>query len=307
LRYQGPDFGAEFLNDAQWHRVCGRLTRIILSPYLKGMTKLPVFGTCHICGVHGKLSFEHVPPEAAFNNRPILHIAFENFRRSKNLDELAGGVTKQRGAGTYTLCEKCNSATGSWYGGAYADWAHQAMRFVIETGGRPSLMYPFNLFPLRVLKQVVCMFFSVNGPLFQKHQPDLVRFVLNRQSRMFPANARVYAIYAVSDRSRAAGITGLARGLDGTNPSLHVFSEVTFPPFGFVMTLDDSPPPVAGLCEISSFSHFEYRDWRAAISMKLCAMPIYTAFPGDYRTRDQTLTDSLRDLERAAGCNSRKS
>jgi len=143
-----------------------------------GMAK-PVFGTCHICGVHGKLSFEHVPPEAAFNNRRILHTAFEKVLSSENLDEVRGRV-QQRGAGAYTLCEKCNSDTGSWYAGAYADWAQQAMRLIIGTRGRPSLMYPFNLFPLRVLKQVVCMFFSVNGPLFQKHQPDLARIIQRR-------------------------------------------------------------------------------------------------------------------------------
>jgi hypothetical protein len=27
-------------------------------------------GRCHICGNVGELSFEHVPPEKAFNNKP---------------------------------------------------------------------------------------------------------------------------------------------------------------------------------------------------------------------------------------------
>jgi hypothetical protein len=56
------------------------------------------------------------------------------------------------------------------------------MRFVIGTRGRPSLI---NLHPLREMKHVVCMFFSVNDSQFQKHQPDLERFVLNRESRIF--------------------------------------------------------------------------------------------------------------------------
>jgi hypothetical protein len=251
----------------------------------------PVFGTCHICGAQGKLSFEHVPPEAAFNDRRVLRVAFDKVLGAESLDKLPGRF-QQRGAGAYTLCVKCNSDTGHWYGGAYADWACQAMRIVMGTGGRASLMYPFNLFPLRVLKQVVCMFFSVNGPLFHKLQPDLVRFVLNPESRMFPPHARVYAFYTFSDRSRAAGATGVLRGLGSIHSSAHVFSEVTFPPFGFVMTLDNSPPPDAGFCEISSFSRFEYREWRDAISMRLPVMPIYTAFPGDYRTREQTLSDA---------------
>jgi hypothetical protein len=145
--------------------------------HICGMAK-SIFDTCHIfiCGEHKKLSFEHVPPQAAFNDQRILHSAFEKVLASENLDELRGKY-QQKGAGAHTLCEKCNSDTGRWYGAAYAAWAHQAMRFVIGTRGRPSLIYPFNLYPLRVLKQVVCMFFSVNDPQFQTHQPDLVRFV----------------------------------------------------------------------------------------------------------------------------------
>lgn len=37
------------------------------------------FGICHICGNDGKLSYEHVPPEAAFNNHRILTLALINF------------------------------------------------------------------------------------------------------------------------------------------------------------------------------------------------------------------------------------
>jgi len=135
------------------------------------------------------------------------------------------------------------------------------------------------------------MFFSVSGPRFQKNQPDLVRFVPNRESRAFPRHIRVYAFYTLSDRSRAAGITGVLRGLGSTQSNVHVFSEVTFPPFGFVMTFDSSPAPEHTFCEISGFSQFAYQDWRDGISMKLPVMPIYTGFPGDYRTREQTLKD----------------
>jgi hypothetical protein len=53
-----------------------------------------------------------------------------------------------------------------------------AMRFVIGTRGRPSLIYAFNLCALGELKHVVCMFFSVNNPQFKRHLPDLVKINL---------------------------------------------------------------------------------------------------------------------------------
>jgi hypothetical protein len=250
----------------------------------------PVFGTCHICGEHKKLSFEHVPPKAAFNRFPILRSSFEKIAMSENLDELQGKV-QQRGSGAYTLCEKCNSDTGAWYADAYARWAEQAMRLLMAARGRPSLEYPFHLHPLRVLKQVVCMFFSVNNPLFQKANPNLVRFVLNRDSQQFPPGVRIYAFYTFSNRMRSSGASGMVRGMGSGNSVLHAFSEIAFAPFGFVMTLGDTSPPQPHFLDISSFAQFGYRDWRAGISIKLPVMPIYTAFPGDYRTRSQTLAD----------------
>jgi hypothetical protein len=65
--------------------------------------------------------------------------------------------------------------------------------------GRSSLIYAFNLYRLRVLKHVVCMFFSLNDPQFKTHQPDLVRFVLDRDPRSFQL-MRIYAFHTFSDR-----------------------------------------------------------------------------------------------------------
>jgi hypothetical protein len=193
---------------------------------------------------------------------------------------------------------ECNNDTGSWYGTAYADWATQAMRILIGTQGRPTLEYPFRLFPLRVLKQIVCMFFSINSPRLHASQPDLVRFVLNKEDKNFPAHVRVFAFYTFSNRSRAASVSAVLRGLGSDSSSVHVFSEVTFPPFGFVMTMGDSPPPESGFCEISSFARFDYRDWRTAITMKLPLMPIYTMYPGDYRTREEAVAEAAESERR---------
>ena len=254
------------------------------------MATKPVNGTCHICGTQGRLTFEHTPPEAAFNDQRILRADFNRILGCDNPDDLRGKV-QQRGVGDYTLCGTCNHITGHWYGGAYAVWARQAMRYMILARGQPSLSYPYNIHPLRVLKQVVCMVFSINGPQFQAVQPDLVRFVLNRDSNDFPPHVRLYAFYTLSNRSRASGVTGLVRDFGTSKSTLHALSEITFPPFGFAMTFGESPPPAEGLCEISGFSKFQYRDWRAGLSMKLPLMPIYGPFPGDYRSRAQALAD----------------
>jgi hypothetical protein len=93
------------------------------------------FGICHLCGVNGKLSFEYVPPESAFNNQRILRSTFEQVLANEDIDELKGRQ-QQRDADAYTLCERCNSETGAWYVPAFTNWARQAMRVVLGTRGR---------------------------------------------------------------------------------------------------------------------------------------------------------------------------
>jgi len=56
-----------------------------------------------------------------------------------------------------------------------------------------SLAYPYGMFPLRFLKQIVTMFFSACGPGFQAKNPDLVRFVLNWDIRQLPGDFRFFA------------------------------------------------------------------------------------------------------------------
>jgi hypothetical protein len=236
-----------------------------------------------------QLTFEHSPPEAAFNDRPIVLANIKDLLKQKDLDELRGRK-QQRGAGGHTLCTKCNSLIGHWYGGAFASWAHQGMEVAKATRGYPTLIYRFNIFPLRVIKQVVCMFFTANGPMFRLAHPCLARLVLTRDAKFLPSNIRIYAFYALSNRGRSAGITGLFR-FAGDRLGSCLLSEVSFPPFGFVMTVG-SEPPDPRLCDISSFAEYEYKDWYAGLGIRLPIFSVYTPYPGDYRPRDQVLTDA---------------
>lgn len=262
------------------------------------MSKRPI-GLCHICGKETQLSFEHVPPRAAFNNRPLLYAHIkELFCGRADLDSLSRkGKTQQKGAGGYTLCERCNNLTGHWYGCAFVDWAYQGMQIVQGTKCEPTLIYNFHIFPLRIIKQIVCMFFSSNSPRFRDCHPELVKFVLDRDTRCLPSYIRVYAFYTLADRSRSAGVTGLLKGVNnfGDSSRSFIFSEVTFPPFGFLMTLN-SPTPDDRLLDISEFSHYAYNDWIDRF-MKLPIMPIYTPFPADYRSCEQVKNDTAKQPE----------
>ena len=174
------------------------------------MARKPVFGSCRICQKHTKLSFEHVPPEAAFNDCPAVGKQFSDLinKNPDNYFEEKGEVS-QRGVGGYTLCEACNSKTGGWYGTAFAKWAHQGMDILEHAYRTPQLYYHFRIFPLRVMKQIICMFFSITDDLFAWNHPDLVEFVLNKNQRHLNPDIRIFSYYNVGPHGRYIGGTSI--------------------------------------------------------------------------------------------------
>ena len=98
---------------------------------------------CHLCGKHGELSYEHVPPQSAFNDRRIWVARGEQLFEGRQPDQLKREQL-QGGAGDYTLCIKCNNDTAR-YARAYVDWACQAMEILERAKGVPSLAYPFTI------------------------------------------------------------------------------------------------------------------------------------------------------------------
>jgi 5-methylcytosine-specific restriction endonuclease McrA len=72
-------------------------------------------GVCCICGTDGKLSFEHVPPRSAFNDHRVFEADIEKLMEGKWApgERPTEGNWKEKGAGRYSLCMKCNNDTGS--------------------------------------------------------------------------------------------------------------------------------------------------------------------------------------------------
>lgn len=247
-------------------------------------------GVCHICGTFGPLTFEHVPPEAAFNDRPVVRPKFMDIV-GKGPDEEAKGKIQQRGAGGYTLCARCNNNTGQWYAKDFVDWCYQSALFLAKAPPSGlSLMYPYHIFPLRVIKQVVCMFFSVNNPGLASKNPQLVKFVLNRDEKYIDPRLRIYCFLTKTPIGRSSGISAV-----GGARSMSIFSELSFPPLGFVMTFN-SPPPDERLLEITSFSRYDY-NFFDVFFLKAPILETHLYLPGDYRTKEQIYNDYQENMK----------
>lgn len=247
-------------------------------------------GECCICGGIGKLTFEHVPPRAAFNDHRIFEADIEKLLEGKWApgEKPTDGAYKQKGAGRHSLCGKCNNDTGAWYGEPYVQVAKQAMYLLYRSQGNLSLAYPYWMYPLRFLKQVATMFFSACGPGLQQKNPELARFVLNRDTRQLPDKFQFFAYlhHPQSAAIRQSGLTGVAKGTG----KQHLFSEIAFPPFGLIMSVDGHPPIDHRLCNITHLSQYGYRAWDI-IYMQMPVLHVTTVLPGDFRTVDEVSRD----------------
>jgi hypothetical protein len=246
------------------------------------MAKKKVEGYCHICSEFVSLTFEHIPPDAAFNNERVRKPEFKDYV-DKGPDYTSPHAKfEQRGAGDYTLCGYCNNSTGSWYVPSYVDMAYQAAVLLHKGKGNLSLYYPFRLFPLRFIKQVIAMFCSANNPGFIVKNPELRKFLLNKETMYIDPKINIYAYLTTSNFSRQSGISSVI-----TDNRIKLFSEICFAPFGFIMTLD-SYPPDDRLVDISYFARYNYNHFDI-FHLKLPVLPVNFYLPGDFRTREEIM------------------
>jgi hypothetical protein len=248
-------------------------------------------GRCHICGEFSELTEEHVPPQKAYNDMAGLVMDLHQWDQFQNTGK-RHGRHHQGGFGVYTLCGKCNPNTGSWYGGEYVKWAREGLIFLqkMPTENTLGVFSIKNCYPLRFLKQVVTMFFSVNDPNIFRHQyPDLVDFVLNKESTGLDAKYDFYCSLYRGPVSRYAGVSAIFRVGHG----VQVLSEIAHVPFAFALVLNQNPD--ATLSRISHFANYTYCE-RTDVSLSMFLGDGYTPFPLDYRSKEQVEIEAGQQL-----------
>lgn len=245
-------------------------------------------GRCYICLEEGQLTYEHVPPEASGNDRPVVKEKFETWLKGSGWT--GKGKKQQRGAGEHTLCDKCNNNTGSWYGSEYTKWAAHGRTLLPRIPPAPltdaglAVFQLSQVHPLRFAKQVVTMIFSANSPEFTEKNPELADFVRQKQAQGLPSKYQLYMSLLRGNHARYVGVGGIMRIDKG---DYVVLSEVAHPPFGFVMTFD-SPPPDQHVRDgrITQFVDLGYDDV-CDLEMLLPTGEIYSPYASDNRAQSQ--------------------
>lgn len=212
-------------------------------------------GKCAICGQHKKLTFEHVPPQSAFNNKSI-YIQTHDYLFEERSYLYGKKKKSNKGFGGYTLCESCNNNTGDWYARDFGDFAHQGMQ-AIQNLNAPSynIVGRYDIKPLNVLKQIVTMFMSADKSGHLQSQKDLVDYILNKDSQLLPDRYKVFIYSTLSSTKRFLGYSSVY------DPQLGIqnWSEINFQPFGYLLA-EESGPAHKDMVEISIFNRFKYNE-----------------------------------------------
>ena len=262
-------------------------------------------GMCAICGKGGKLTFEHVPPKAAGNETDVKIYGIEEWLgRDVETGEMPGGHVQPKGTGAISICKRCNEYSGQWYVPEFAKFVRTGRKLFWELkngieDANASLdlkVIDFQISamrPLPVFKQIIASLLALNAAEFAQKNPELVKFVLDREIRGLPEKYRVYCCLFAGPIARFAGLSAEVNVL--TQKAVYM-TELAYPPYAYLLTLDSEPlEPLGEITTWGTRAFDEVRDERLVLTLGFG----HTALPGDYRSEAKVLADTAANMEEA--------
>lgn len=257
-------------------------------------------GLCAICGKGTKLTFEHVPPQAA-GNQPdaVIYGIADWLNRDIKSGLLSGGYLEPKGTGGITICKHCNEYSGQFYVPEFARFVtagfgvlHHLGESTIDGADQslePPLVVEFNTGQMRalpVVKQIVASLLAVNAPTFAQAHPALVDFVLDRQRTGLPGNYHLYLSLFAGPVGR---FVGLGVQIDTASGQSVFLTEVAYPPYAYLLTVDSEPrQPVGDIGVWASRGFDDVQDDRLRLTLGFG----HTPYPGDYRSMARVKAES---------------
>ena len=224
-------------------------------------------GICCICGKEGKLTFEHIPPHAAFNHSNLKMYDVIRYLRSNQTRY----PSLQNGAGLWSLCSSCNNLTGTWYGNSYIEFVEQGIKYY-QRNAKGILAVPYTIYPLRVFKQIVSCFASINGSDWCENNPAVRKFLLKPEERFFPPSIDIRMYLQSNGGCKFSGPTPI---FDIFSSERFIGSEFAYPPFGFICDCGEGYSHNKSFNRLFSIREFlEYRyDDRVTLYLKIPRRP----------------------------------
>lgn len=255
--------------------------------------KRHVVGQCRLCRRENiELTFEHIPPESAFNNKKVELVSGEDMlsaisdaaRKPWDMEGLPY-VIQQRGDGGYYLCSKCNNNTGEWYVKKYSDFIQNAMEIISKqkiNHGDCFTLKTVGIYPLEIIKQILVMFCDINPNLSRDER--LRNFLLTPESNDFdPEKYRIVMFGFGGGIPRRSTCFGT---FNTNNMQAVLQSEIISPPFGFILYIDPPSKLPSNDLDITNLAFMPY-DEKQNIEFTMFTKETYSMLPGVYQPKEE--------------------
>lgn len=239
-------------------------------------------GICKLCNKNGLLTFEHVPPRVTFNKqtryKTINLLAY--IQKCAPFEKEIKGKIKQGGVGYYSLCETCNNFLGRTYVKDFRNYVNSFIGFAKKKNLNHFDFIMHDFFALNVIKQIISMFFSLNDLNFSKQNRDLAAFILNPKSNILPREIRIFTYLNTEGKLRNLPV--MLKGNLKNNTTV-IGSELTFPPLGYVLTINFSGN-LPFHQEITSFVNSKHNE-KTSFDFNIYRLPTYLPIFLDYKSK----------------------
>lgn len=251
----------------------------------------PIDGQCRICGLFKPLTYEHVPPKVTFNKTTkYISVSIMDLAKIDNpFKNPPKGKIEQGGMGFHSLCADCNNFLGNTYVKSYEKWVQVGIEILAEQDTDYVQYRVREQNPIKIIKHIISMFLALNGEWYLDEYPELAEFVKNPDSTNLPDRYRVFTYLNNEGKIRYSSHKTVFK------PEVGVINctEITFPPFGFVLTIDFDQS-IKGLTDITSFKNQVQSPQEMVLSF--CRLPTYLPMPLDYRTKQTIEADIEKGL-----------
>lgn len=253
-------------------------------------------GYCRICNKYGKLTYEHIPPKCALNDKEIrvytgdscVKLLSDKNRFPWETDGIKYKLL-QKGLGDYTLCEKCNNITGELYGDEYKKWFFTSIKSINDNSVEHKLANNAtfklkNVYPGRFIRQILSIICSTYSG-FTKKYPYVKELILNKN--YVYSKKPEFKIYMYLLKNPYNGYTGIS-GMMLSDGTFKIVDEIDLYPFGFYLILSDTKE---NEMDITEFINYGYNDI-ADVDLTMNVHEKNNIIPMDFRTKDEIIEES---------------
>ena len=136
------------------------------------------------------------------------------------------------------------------------------------------------------------MFLAINKDWYLKSYPELSEFILNVNSKTLPDKYRVFTYLNKDGNIRY--MQHMIVGDFTAGKSINC-SEITYPPYGYVITFDN-PDKIEYLTDITEFKNFEINK-KHTLNFNMFQLPTHMNIPLDYRAKNKIKLDIQKEKE----------